>query len=681
MDFEAPTSTLISSAHSFLKDTPKLKGSHDFQPWLSDITTAIQIINCTPVIESDTPPRETHATRATANRENNRAWTSAQAAVKGLILSAVGREARKSIQTKTTGFQMFTELKARFTRKGGSRVAEIHASLRSTTLETSTNIHDFAAKLRTFNDELAAIYDDYALRKWEINLHFVDNLTDAYDSFTTGLLTADNDFIKIDKEMDWQTLVNKAAEVESKAKSRGARSTAYKVSLESRISHPSQGEVNAFAANTSKDALEEAKKTLARAKEKAYYNGCQMKGHLDEMCWKQGNAPMPEHVKKRRAAAELKRKEETNKKPKTDQVAANYANDDTEIVYACPAIIQPDPNCSEQLVDAVDAFILPQNIPRSKGYHYYIDSGAGRHLSGHKSSFTSFINLDYPITVSGFAGKRIVTQKGTMKINISVANKPQVLMIHDVLFAPGLPFSLLSVKAFGRKGLRTTFDEENCEIVRKDTNQVIAVGESLTDTDLYRLVLGDETPSGTHFDAYYAGIKDSTPNPTSDDEESPVQPKEVDIVTAHRRLGYLSEGHLRRIPQVFKGLIVKGTFQFCEECALAKQTRRNFRDQPKRTKERLGKIHMDLSGPHPVSARGERYFLLFLDEATRKRWVVFLKQKSDTPGAVRAFLTLMETQTGLKVKCWHSDNGGEFISKVMEEINKTNGIVHEPTAP
>ena len=70
-----------------------------------------------------------------------------------------------------------------------------------------------------------------------------------------------------------------------------------------------------------------------------------------------------------------------------------------------------------------------------------------------------------------------------------------------------------------------------------------------------------------------------------------------------------------------------------------------------------------------------------LDEATRKRWVVFLKQKSDVPGAIRDFLTRMETQTSLKVKCWRSDNGGEFISKVMEDMAKANGIEHESTAP
>ena len=672
MEFEAPTNALISSAHSFLKDTPKLEGTHDFQPWLSDMTTAIQIAGCIPIIESDTPPGETYGTRAaTANRESNRGWAAGQGAVKGLILSLVGREARKSIQTKPTGFQMMEELKSRFTRKGGSRVAEIHASLRATTLETSTDVHDFAAKLRTFNDELAAIHEDYALRKWEMNLHFVDNLTDAYDSFTTGLLTADNDFIEIGKEMDWHTLINKAAEVETKAKARGARTTAYKGSLESRITHPecnghSQANVNAFAAGTASERYKSARKAMEQAKKDLFCQGCQKPGHSDENCYEQGNAPIPEYVKKRKEARERK-KEESNKRPRTDSVPANYANDDGEVIYVCMGTVSDD------------HITLPKT-PAVKGYHHYIDSGAGRHLSGHQQSFISLQSLDRPITVSGIAGAQTVTQKGTMKINISVHGKSRVLIIRDVLFLPGLRFSLLSVKAFGRKGLRSTFDDTECEIVRKDTKEVVAAGVSLAEYDLYRLTLSDETPTGTHFNAYHAAVKGSTPDSSDNESDSP-QPKEVDITVAHQRLGHLSEGHLRQLQHVSTGLSVKGSFQFCEECALAKQARRNFKTRPKRTKERLGRIHLDLSGPHPVSARGERYFLLFLDEATRKRWVTFLKQKSDTPGAIRGFLTMMETQTGQKVKCWHSDNGGEFISKIMEDINKSNGIVHEPTAP
>ncbi|KAI4212955.1 MAG: hypothetical protein L6R36_009471, partial [Xanthoria steineri] len=59
---------------------------------------------------------------------------------------------------------------------------------------------------------------------------FIDNINDAYDHFNERLRTAEHDFIEIGIEMDWQKLVNKAAEVETKAKVRGSRTSAYKAS-------------------------------------------------------------------------------------------------------------------------------------------------------------------------------------------------------------------------------------------------------------------------------------------------------------------------------------------------------------------------------------------------------------------------------------------------------------------
>ena len=41
----------------------------------------------------------------------------------------------------------------------------------------------------------------------------------------------------------------------------------------------------------------------------------------------------------------------------------------------------------------------------------------------------------------------------------------------------------------------------------------------------------------------------------------------------------------------------------------------------------------------------------------------------------------VENLTGQTVKRWHSDNGGEFMSKVIEGIAKEHGIIHKPTAP
>ena len=68
-----------------------------------------------------------------------------------------------------------------------------------------------------------------------------------------------------------------------------------------------------------------------------------------------------------------------------------------------------------------------------------------------------------------------------------------------------------------------------------------------------------------------------------------------------------------------------------------------------------------------------------MDEATRFRWVFFLKQKSDVPGTIRQFITMMKIQSSHKVKRWHSDNEEKFIFNIMTNIVKTNEIMHEFT--
>ena len=41
----------------------------------------------------------------------------------------------------------------------------------------------------------------------------------------------------------------------------------------------------------------------------------------------------------------------------------------------------------------------------------------------------------------------------------------------------------------------------------------------------------------------------------------------------------------------------------------------------------------------------------------------------------------VENLTSQIVKRWHSDNRGEFISKVIEGIAKEYGIIYKPIAP
>lgn len=78
------------------------------------------------------------------------------------------------------------------------------------------------------------------------------------------------------------------------------------------------------------------------------------------------------------------------------------------------------------------------------------------------------------------------------------------MRVSNVLFHAALPFTLLSVKVFGLKGYRSMFDATEAWIIRKATGKVVAQGVSPLITDLYRLVLWNETiPSGTTTSAYH----------------------------------------------------------------------------------------------------------------------------------------------------------------------------------
>jgi transposase InsO family protein len=68
------------------------------------------------------------------------------------------------------------------------------------------------------------------------------------------------------------------------------------------------------------------------------------------------------------------------------------------------------------------------------------------------------------------------------------------------------------------------------------------------------------------------------------------------------------------------------------------------------------------SFPHP-SINKARYVLTFIDDYSRYTWVYFLKKMSEVFEHLKDFKTLVETQTGKKIKILRTDNGGEYITK------------------
>ena len=147
----------------------------------------------------------------------------------------------------------------------------------------------------------------------------------------------------------------------------------------------------------------------------------------------------------------------------------------------------------------------------------------------------------------------------------------------------------------------------------------------------------------------------------------------------HLRLGHLNFGGLRLLAKknMVKGLpFVQHLDQFCEGCIFGKHSRRSFPQESfSRAKEPLELVHTDLCGPiKPSSFGNNNYFLLFIDDFSRKTWVYFVKEKSEVFGVFKRFKAFVERESGYYIKALRSDRGGEFTSKEFRDFCNNNGI-------
>ncbi|KAD7116805.1 hypothetical protein E3N88_04073 [Mikania micrantha] len=78
---------------------------------------------------------------------------------------------------------------------------------------------------------------------------------------------------------------------------------------------------------------------------------------------------------------------------------------------------------------------------------------------------------------------------------------------------------------------------------------------------------------------------------------------------------------------------------------------------------------------------GSNYYVTFIDDATRKVGVYFLKNKFEVFDVFKKWKAAVEMETNLKVKCLKSDNGGEYISTEFVNYCADRGIKMIKTVP
>eukprot|EP00253_Pinus_taeda_P023450 PITA_23450 len=81
------------------------------------------------------------------------------------------------------------------------------------------------------------------------------------------------------------------------------------------------------------------------------------------------------------------------------------------------------------------------------------------------------------------------------------------------------------------------------------------------------------------------------------------------------------------------------------------------------------------------SLGGSRYYVTFIDDAIRKTWIYCIQNKSDVFDTFKKWKALVENKAGKRLKCFRSDNGGEYCRKEFDRYCLENGIRREKTVP
>ncbi|CAH9131081.1 unnamed protein product [Cuscuta epithymum] len=283
---------------------------------------------------------------------------------------------------------------------------------------------------------------------------------------------------------------------------------------------------------------------------------------------------------------------------------------------------------------------------------WVIDTAASFHATPHQSLFATYNSGDHGAVKMGNTSFSNIVGIGNVHIQTSVGC---TLVLKDVRHVPDLRLNLISGVALDRQGYESQFKEGTWKLSKG--SMIIARGHICG--TLYKTHVKLCRPSLNAVQA------ETSPN------------------LWHRRLGHMSVKGLTTLAKKEAIFIDKDVaLDPCEHCLFGKQHRVSFSSTRKNHSEILDLVHSDVCGPiEEESLGGSRYFVTFIDDASRKVWAYCLKSKDQVFDRFKIFHTMVERETGKKLKCLRSDNGGEYTSREFSAYCAEHGIRHEKSVP
>ncbi|KAH9659867.1 hypothetical protein KPL70_024018 [Citrus sinensis] len=289
--------------------------------------------------------------------------------------------------------------------------------------------------------------------------------------------------------------------------------------------------------------------------------------------------------------------------------------------------------------------LVASNI-NTKG-QWVIDSGCSFHLCPDKILFYKYEAVDGGRVLMGNNNVCNIVGVGSVKIKMFDGT---IRSLHDMRHAPRLKRNLISLGMLDN--LRYFFKSRSGGLeIRKGTELVM---KRVKENGLY-VLQGSSVP-------VLEGVSAVS--------------EEAKTKLWHLRLGHMSIKGLQELSK--QGLLGEDRIQqleFCENCIFGKSHRSKFNKGEHMSKQVLDYAHTDLWGPAQVpSLSGGRYFMSLIDDYSRKVWIYILKTKDQALEKFKVWKSLVENQSGFKLKCLRTDNGLEFCSKEFEEYCQKHGI-------
>jgi hypothetical protein len=204
--------------------------------------------------------------------------------------------------------------------------------------------------------------------------------------------------------------------------------------------------------------------------------------------------------------------------------------------------------------------------------------------------------------------------------NVKLCINGKIHVITSVFYIPGLKTNLLSIGQIQQKNVTIVFKNDLCKLYHDEKGLLFET--HMSTNRMYALNAIVMMPKC---------LKIST------QERSQLW---------HNRYAHLSIKGLNTLAKkdMVKGLpALEEIEDKCANCLTGKQHRSPIPKQANwRASSKLELVHSDICGPiNPTSNGGNKYFITFTDDLTRKTWIYFMKEKSSALDLFKVFKALV----------------------------------------